>query len=113
MEPIADPSTSAPTQKQRVTYIHDSDVGNYSYGYGHPMKPHRMRMTHNLVANYGLHRHMHLVRPKRATREQMTAFHTDEYIDFLSRVTPETVSELTGDGTRCEYCRCAECVCVV
>lgn len=39
-------------------------------------------------------------RPPRATREQMTKFHTDEYIDFLSRVSPETVQELTGDGTR-------------
>ena len=39
-------------------------------------------------------------RPKRATKEDMTKFHTDEYIDFLSRVSPETVQELTGDGTR-------------
>jgi acetoin utilization deacetylase AcuC-like enzyme len=101
MEPLstARPAAAPPT---RVTYIHDADVGNYSYGYGHPMKPHRMRMTHNLVANYGLQRHMHLVRPARATREQMTAFHTDEYVDFLSRVTPESVTQLTGDGTRCE-----------
>ena len=39
-------------------------------------------------------------RPKRATKEDMTKFHTDEYIEFLSRVSPETVQELTGDGTR-------------
>jgi histone deacetylase 1/2 len=31
----------------------------------------------------------------------MTAFHTDEYIDFLQRVSPETVDELTGKSTRC------------
>ncbi|KAG6881944.1 histone deacetylase (class I) Clr6 [Termitomyces sp. Mi166 len=30
----------------------------------------------------------------------MTAFHTDEYIHFLQRVTPETVEELTGHGSR-------------
>lgn len=30
----------------------------------------------------------------------MTRFHTDEYIDFLSKVSPETVEELTGNGTR-------------
>lgn len=31
----------------------------------------------------------------------MTAFHTDEYIHFLNRVTPETAEELTCHGTRC------------
>lgn len=24
----------------------------------HPMKPHRVKMTHNLLLNYGLYRHM-------------------------------------------------------
>lgn len=30
------------------------DVGNYHFFLGHPMKPHRIRMTHNLISNYGL-----------------------------------------------------------
>lgn len=33
----------------------------------------------------------------------MTAFHTDEYIHFLTRVTPETVEEMSYQGTRCNY----------
>jgi histone deacetylase 1/2 len=33
----------------------------------------------------------------------MTRFHTDEYIDFLARVTPETYDELSGHGTRCTF----------
>jgi hypothetical protein len=85
-----------------VAYFYDADVGNYSYGYGHPMKPHRMRMTHNLVANYGLDRYMDILRPKRASREQMSAFHTDEYVDFLSRVSPETMADLTGESKQCK-----------
>ncbi|GAK64937.1 histone deacetylase clr6 [Moesziomyces antarcticus] len=88
------------TPRKRVAYYYDHDVGNFSYGLGHPMKPHRMRMTHNLVTNYGLHKKMDILRPKRATRDQMTRFHTDEYVDFLHRVTPETVHELTNEGTR-------------
>ena len=32
----------------------------------------------------------------------MTSFHTDEYIHFLSRVTPDTAEELTYNGTRCK-----------
>ncbi|KAJ9477404.1 putative Histone deacetylase RPD3 (putative) [Pseudozyma hubeiensis] len=88
------------TPRKRVAYYYDHDVGNFSYGLGHPMKPHRMRMTHNLVTNYGLHKKMDILRPKRATSDQMTRFHTDEYVDFLHRVTPESVHELTNEGTR-------------
>ncbi|CAG8519921.1 2206_t:CDS:10 [Funneliformis caledonium] len=38
--------------------------------------------------------------PKRATPRQMTRFHTDEYIDFLYRVTPQNVEELSMQQTR-------------
>ena len=33
-------------------------IGNYYYGQGHPMKPHRIRMAHNLLLSYGLYRKM-------------------------------------------------------
>lgn len=35
-----------------------AEVGNYNYGPGHPMKPHRIRMTHNLLVNYGLYKRL-------------------------------------------------------
>ena len=31
----------------------------------------------------------------------MTRFHTDEYVDFLHRVTPDTAADMTGGGARC------------
>lgn len=57
--------------KRRIAYFYDSklsaynhpillkeqrtdDVGHFSYGPSHPMKPYRMRMTHNLVWAYGM-----------------------------------------------------------
>ncbi|KAF8936301.1 histone deacetylase [Dissophora ornata] len=83
------------TQKQRVSYFYDDDVGNYTYGLGHPMKPHRVRMCHSLVTTYGLYKKMDVIRPKRATARQMTRFHNDEYVDFLYRLTPEMVG---GEG---------------
>ena len=46
--------------KQRVCYFYDSDIGNYYYGQGHPMKPHRIRMAHNLLLNYGLYKKMEI-----------------------------------------------------
>jgi histone deacetylase 1/2 len=42
-----------------------------------------------------------LQRPVRATKSQLTRFHTDEYINLLEQVLPETAEELTGNGTRC------------
>lgn len=41
-----------------VPFVFAGDIGNYYYGQGHPMKPHRIRMTHNLLLNYGLYRKM-------------------------------------------------------
>ncbi len=40
--------------KRRVAYYYDPDIGSFSYGLGHPMKPLRMRVTHNLVSAYSM-----------------------------------------------------------
>ena len=50
----------ASQSKRRVAYFYDSDVGNYAYVSGHPMKPHRMRMAHSLILNYGLYKKMEI-----------------------------------------------------
>lgn len=34
------------------------DVGNVYFGPNHPMKPHRLCMTHHLILAYGLHTKM-------------------------------------------------------
>ena len=34
------------------------EFGEMYYGANHPMKPHRLCMTHHLVLGYGLHKHM-------------------------------------------------------
>ncbi|KAK6459718.1 histone deacetylase RPD3 [Scheffersomyces xylosifermentans] len=80
-----------PTQKKRIAYFYDADIGNYAYGAGHPMKPHRIRMAHSLIMNYGLYKKMEIYRAKPATKQEMCQFHTDEYIDFLSRVSPDNL----------------------
>ncbi|XP_015779409.1 PREDICTED: histone deacetylase 3-like [Acropora digitifera] len=71
--------------KKRVAYFYDEDVGNFHYGPKHPMKPHRLTLTHNLVFNYDLHRKMEVYRPYRATYHDMCRFHSSDYIDFLRR----------------------------
>lgn len=83
--------TSVP--KKRVCYYYDGDIGNYYYGQGHPMKPHRIRMTHNLILNYGIYRKMEIFRPHKAMAEEMTKFHSDDYIRFLRSIRPDNVQE--------------------
>ncbi|KNG89149.1 histone deacetylase RPD3 [Aspergillus nomiae NRRL 13137] len=83
----------ASPSKRRVAYFYDSDVGNFAYVSGHPMKPHRMRMAHSLILNYGLYKKMEIYRAKPATKYEMTRFHSDEYINFLFKVTPDTISK--------------------
>ncbi|KAL9040498.1 MAG: hypothetical protein Q9214_004462 [Letrouitia sp. 1 TL-2023] len=104
--------------KKLIAYFYDSDVGNYAYVAGHPMKPHRIRMAHGLIMNYGLYKKMEIYvcdlrylcshfklatflpsdlsltlgqRAKPATNLEMTQFHTDEYVDFLKKVTPDNM----------------------
>ncbi|KAF2859439.1 hypothetical protein K470DRAFT_271610 [Piedraia hortae CBS 480.64] len=88
--PVDDAANGTGSQK-KIAYFYDSDVGNYAYNAGHPMKPHRIRMAHSLIMNYGLYKQMEIYRAKPATRFEMSQFHTDDYVDFLSRVTPDNM----------------------
>jgi len=81
--------------KQRICYFYDGDVGNYYYGNGHPMKPHRIRMTHNLLLNYGLYKQMKIFRPRHATKQEMSQFHSEDYVKFLRLITPDNMNEYT------------------
>ena len=40
------------------------------------------------------------VRPHMATAEEMARFHSDEYVDFLRRVTPDTMNHYVNQLTR-------------
>lgn len=78
---------------RRVAYFYDDNMGNYHYGPGHPMKPHRLTLTHNLLLAYGLYRKMDVYRPHKCTIDEMSLFHSDDYVNFLSRVNPDIAKE--------------------
>ena len=82
-----------PPSKDRICYFYDQDVGTSYYGNNHPMKPHRLAMTHHLVLSYDLHRKMEVYRPRRSYPVEMTQYHAEDYVEFLSRITPDTASE--------------------
>ena len=108
---IAD-KNSVMSSRRRVAYFYDPEVGNYHYGPGHPMKPHRLSVTHSLggyilasamgqmssdsglyfifwsVFNYDLHNHMTVYRPPLASSQDITKYHEEDYIKFLQRINP-------------------------
>ena len=49
-----------PTHHFLLPLAHVAEIGNYNYGPGHPMKPHRIRMTNNLLINYGLYKQLQI-----------------------------------------------------
>ena len=109
-------------------------VGNYYYGAGHCMKPHRIRMAHHLIVNYALYRQMEVYvslgyckstvylsyasnfcnfqRPHPAQSEDISKFHTDDYVSFLKTITPESMKEHKQHAAQCTvvgllyYCTC-------
>eukprot|EP00770_Monocercomonoides_exilis_P007042 MONOS_7005.1-p1 / transcript=MONOS_7005.1 / gene=MONOS_7005 / organism=Monocercomonoides_exilis_PA203 / gene_product=histone deacetylase Rpd3 / transcript_product=histone deacetylase Rpd3 / location=Mono_scaffold00230:74257-77358(-) / protein_length=846 / sequence_SO=supercontig / SO=protein_coding / is_pseudo=false len=89
--------------KTRVSYFYDNDIGNFSYAPGHPMKPHRVRMTHNLLLNYGLYSDMEIFRPRLLMPEEMKAYHSEEYINFLHAISPENASLYKAHANRFNF----------
>jgi len=83
-------------KNKRVAYFYDDEVGDYLYAPNHPMKPHRIRMAHNLILAYGLFPQMRVITPRRATATEMTRFHSDDYIHFLQMASPENVRDMSG-----------------
>lgn len=79
--------------QRKVCYYYDGDIKNYYYGQGHPIKPYRIHMTHNLMLNHGLYRKMEIYHPHKAVVEEMTNYHCDDYIKFLHSIHLDNMSE--------------------
>ncbi|CAL9733549.1 probable histone deacetylase Hos2p [Monosporozyma servazzii] len=78
----------------RVSFHFNPKVSNYHYGVKHPMKPFRLMLTDHLVSGYGLHKIMDLYETREATMEEMSEFHSEDYINFLSKVTPNNLNKM-------------------
>jgi acetoin utilization deacetylase AcuC-like enzyme len=65
------------TNLRNVAYFFDEELCNYNYGGGNPMRPHRHRLTSNLVRGYGLEEKLQIIRPRARTRDEIMHFHAD------------------------------------
>lgn len=86
--------------KSRISYFYDSNIGNYHYSEGHPMKPHRVRMTHSLLVNYSLYKHMEVFKPTMASFENLTNYHSIDYINFLQSVSQSNMDDMVKELIR-------------
>ena len=93
--------------RRNADYFYDAAIGNFVYGEGHPMRPHRVRLTHHLVVNYGLHKHLNVFRPRPASKADLCAFHSDEYVKFLENITPDSMADYISQIER--FNLCADC----
>lgn len=81
-------------QKPRVSLHFNPKVSHYHYGVNHPMKPFRLMLTDHLISGYGLHKIMDLYETRMATRDEFLQFHSEDYINFLAKITPDNVNKL-------------------
>ncbi|KAI0927875.1 transcriptional activator that enhances pseudohyphal growth [Taiwanofungus camphoratus] len=94
---FAEPITERvnPHSRPIVSYYFPKGVGAQHYGEHHPMKPHRLTLTNTLVMGYGLDKQIHhIYNPRPATQAELEAYHDHDYIEFLSRVTPQNQADM-------------------
>ena len=68
-----------------VSFHYNPEVEFHHFGRSHPMKPWRLQLTKQLVLSYGLQYAMDLYETKEATYDEMSEFHAEDYLDYLSR----------------------------
>src|ERR1700760_2694545 len=68
-----------------VSFHYNARVEGHHFGSKHPMKPWRLTLTKQLVLSYGLQYAMDLFESRMATKNELAAFHSDEYLEFLKR----------------------------
>ena len=91
--------------RRKVGYLYNNNIGSFYYGEQHPMKPIRIKMTHQLIVNYGLYKQMEVYEPHWANNNELTNFHSQVYIDYLESIStnPEKTNQMlySGGDTDC------------
>ncbi|KAH8675770.1 histone deacetylase phd1 [Xylariales sp. PMI_506] len=72
-----------------VSFHYNSEMERHHFGQTHPMKPWRLTLTKSLVSAYGMNFAMDNYVARAATYEELTSFHTEDYVNFLGTVLPQ------------------------
>ncbi len=70
---------------QKSAFIYDETLTSHVLSDSHPMKPVRIRYTHDLLASYAAFDAPNslLEKPRIATKQELLHFHTSEYLDAV------------------------------
>ena len=73
---------------RKAAFVYQDDMSRHVLSETHPMRPVRLRYTYELADAYGLFEpdHSTLVTPRAATVEEVSTFHTPEYINAVEQV---------------------------
>ena len=66
------------------------------------MKPWRLHLTKQLVLSYGLHYAMDCYETRAASKEELSQFHAEDYLDFLEAIVPGNM-KAAGDSQMLYY----------
>ena len=58
--------------------VQEPELGNFYFGRNHPMKPHRVRLTHEVLVALSVERKLAMLPTSRLTMSEMSKYHTDE-----------------------------------
>jgi len=68
-----------------VSFHYNARVEGHHFGSKHPMKPWRLTLTKQLVLSYGLQYAMDMFESRMASQDEIAAFHSQDYLEFLKR----------------------------
>ena len=73
---------------RKTAFVYEDAMSRHVLSETHPMRPVRLRYTYELAEAYGLFQpdHSTLAAPRAATVEEVTTFHTPEYVNAVERV---------------------------
>ena len=82
-----------------VLVVRDQAIAAYGFGADHPFGPDRHDAFHDELARSGVAARVSFVGARQADRDELTAFHTPRYVDFVQSACAEGVGMLDDGDT--------------
>ena len=65
------------------------------------MKPERIKMTHQLIVNYGLYKQMTVYEPHNSTNNELCGYHSQDYINYIEFQSKKQDTQNSTIGNKC------------
>ncbi|RFU25657.1 hypothetical protein B7463_g10685, partial [Scytalidium lignicola] len=89
-----------------VSWHVNPELEKHHFGHSHPMKPWRLTLARSLIMSYGMHAAMDTYVSRKASKEEMADFHSQDYLDYLQTAIPappddDTLQQFALGGSDC------------